>query len=346
MNGGCQQSWMRLGPVLGRQNQGTRVRSLCPGSQSWGSSGSHTASTAGGQAAAPPGPPSSYGTREGPVNPSAPAPGSGTQRPRVKQRQWQERTETGAGAAPPPPPGPLAGTLGAGLRPEAPPCALLAPGLHAGPCGLVHKPPTLSCSKAALFWGGQAGTPLPQGLRAQRGWRQAAGTVVESRPLRPRPPARGAHQLVLLLHLGLPVLAPLVPLLQLCNHSLTPLGQGLLVLNQLQSRAGATAAALRGPRPRDHRLPGACGGPLARRAGTPVDGAVAGGHSRGVGVGHGCGGQHPGMPWTSPSSSSHGEDAAHFHRREEARCGRPMGLEVSSRPEPGWHPITRRTQQS
>lgn len=78
------------------------MQSLCPGAQSWGSSGSHTASTAGGQAAAPHGPPSSYGTQEGPVSPSAPAPGSGTQRPRGKHRQWQERTETGARAAPPP----------------------------------------------------------------------------------------------------------------------------------------------------------------------------------------------------------------------------------------------------
>lgn len=43
-----------------------------------------------------------------------------------------------------------------------------------------------------------------------------------------------AHQLMLLLHLGLPVLAPLVPLLQFSHQGLTLLAQNLLIFDQLQ----------------------------------------------------------------------------------------------------------------
>lgn len=50
--------------------------------------------------------------------------------------------------------------------------------------------------------------------------------------------ALGAHQLVLLLHLGLPLLTPLVPLPQLGQHGLTLLTQSLLVFNELQSGRG------------------------------------------------------------------------------------------------------------
>lgn len=191
----------------------------------------------GGQVGAAQRPPSSYVTLEGcceslgprvwhPAGQREAAPGVGG-------------AETGAGqllsAAPHPP----AGSPDVGCRPEALLCVLLPPSLHDGSRGLTPKPPQISCSKAAS---------LPQALRTRWGWGQAAGTVVEAGHPGPRPPARGTHQLMLLLHLGLPVLAPLVPLLQLCHHSLTPVGQGLLVLNQLRPRAGARAAALGGAR--------------------------------------------------------------------------------------------------
>lgn len=44
---------------------------------------------------------------------------------------------------------------------------------------------------------------------------------------------QGAHQLVLLLHLGHALLTPLVPMLQLSYHCLALLTQNLLVFNQL-----------------------------------------------------------------------------------------------------------------
>lgn len=50
------------------------------------------------------------------------------------------------------------------------------------------------------------------------------------------------------------------------------------------------------------------------------------------------------MSQTSPSNSSHREGAAHFHRREEAQRGRPVGLEVSVRPKPVWNPTTPQAQ--
>lgn len=59
---------------------------------------------------------------------------------------------------------------------------------------------------------------LPQGLQAWARWWEGKGT----------------HQLMLLLQLGLPVLAPLVPQLQLGHQGLALLTQSLLVFDQLQ----------------------------------------------------------------------------------------------------------------
>ena len=86
------------------------------------------------------------------------------------------------------------------------------------------------------LWGPPVLGSLAQGLQAHQAWGQVSG-------------GRGAHQLVLLLHLGLLVLEPLVPLLQLGHQGLALLTQSLLVFDQL--RPGAEVKLL----PREARRP-------------------------------------------------------------------------------------------
>lgn len=76
---------------------------------------------------------------------------------------------------------------------------------------------------AALFWAAERDV-LPQA----RGARSAAATGQQGGKAPP-----SSHQLVLVLHLGLPLPVPLVPLLQLGQHGLALLAQGLLVFDQL-----------------------------------------------------------------------------------------------------------------